>query len=388
RRRPSYPCPVSRPCFGTSGSNPSSTTSTRSAKTCWPTPAGVRSCRTASVQRGSSYHMTRHLRNQHGAGQHVCPTCGKSLGSFAELKRHKRTHTLQILSCPDCEEKFTNKGAFLAHMLSHSKNRPTETEGQGLQQSGEVENQAISDSSEKNRNKDGDCSDDAAENDADSGNGDTQDEGCDSAGKTDESSVAKSQDGGGKKEKVAAKTKTKGHFCPICVGRRFRGPNKLARHMRTHTKEKPFTCPRERPYSCTKSFRSSSGLRLHGRQHMEVRPSYECPECGRTYGRMTELRMHQRYHTGDKPYTCTCCNKLRESKTVREKKTTPRAHFVNVTRRHLKRRAGAATLRFWPRGQCVGLPPRGPWPGQSGKITNNNKEINNLSPESLTALFN
>eukprot|EP00064_Thunnus_orientalis_P015755 superscaffoldBa00002985_g15814 len=72
----------------------------------------------------------------------------------------------------------------------------------------------------------------------------------------------------------------------------------------TKQKEKPFKCSQ-----CSKSFRSSSGLRLHSRQHMEVRPSYECPECGRTYGRMTELKMHQRYHTGDKPYSCTCCNK-------------------------------------------------------------------------------
>ncbi|KAK7929073.1 hypothetical protein WMY93_005468 [Mugilogobius chulae] len=42
---------------------------------------------------------------------------------------------------------------------------------------------------------------------------------------------------------------------------------------------------------------------------MAVRPKFECPDCGRTYGRKTELKMHQRYHTGDKPHACSCCNK-------------------------------------------------------------------------------
>uniref|UniRef100_A0A8D3DYA8 C2H2-type domain-containing protein n=1 Tax=Scophthalmus maximus TaxID=52904 RepID=A0A8D3DYA8_SCOMX len=183
-----------------------------------------------------------------------------------------------------------------------SKNRPTETEGQGLQQSGEVENQAISDSSEKNRNKDGDCSDDAAENDADSGNGDTQDEGCDSAGKTDESSVAKSQDGGGKKEKVAAKTKTKGHFCPICVGRRFRGPNKLARHMRTHTKEKPFTCP-----VCSLTFSQSYHMTRHLRTQHDL-GKYICTKCGKCSSSWLELKTHKKSHASE-GLKCLACDK-------------------------------------------------------------------------------
>uniref|UniRef100_A0A8D3DJ42 C2H2-type domain-containing protein n=1 Tax=Scophthalmus maximus TaxID=52904 RepID=A0A8D3DJ42_SCOMX len=140
-------------------------------------------------------------------------------------------------------------------------------------------------------------------NDADSGNGDTQDEGCDSAGKTDESSVAKSQDGGGKKEKVAAKTKTKGHFCPICVGRRFRGPNKLARHMRTHTKEKPFTCP-----VCSLTFSQSYHMTRHLRthEHEGEQPS-NCPVCGRTFLNKKKLEKHLSIHTGERPHLCSVC---------------------------------------------------------------------------------
>ncbi|KAG7250745.1 hypothetical protein CRUP_026882, partial [Coryphaenoides rupestris] len=33
-----------------------------------------------------------------------------------------------------------------------------------------------------------------------------------------------------------------------------------------------------------------------------IRPTLIVAECGRSYGRMVELKMHQRYHTGDKAH--------------------------------------------------------------------------------------
>ncbi|XP_018539950.2 zinc finger protein 572 [Lates calcarifer] len=223
------------------------------------------SCPVCTTTFSQSYHMTRHMRNQHGAGQHVCSTCGKSLGSFAELQSHKRTHSSQILSCPECHEKFTNNDAFFSHIMSHGKNQSTQTEGQSFQQNDDMKNQEIVESCKDKNNDSVDCHDNVPENDKDSGNGDSQGKGSEVNIKTEvkDSDEAKSQDGGRKKEKVTSKTKTKGHFCPICVGRRFRGPNKLARHMRTHTKEKPFTCP-----VCALTFSQSYHMTRHVRnQH-------------------------------------------------------------------------------------------------------------------------
>uniref|UniRef100_A0A667WQP5 C2H2-type domain-containing protein n=1 Tax=Myripristis murdjan TaxID=586833 RepID=A0A667WQP5_9TELE len=141
----------------------------------------------------------------------------------------------------------------------------------------------------------------------------------------------KSNEGGSGKEKVVnSKSKTKGHFCPICVDRRFRGANKLARHMRAHTKEKPFSCPvcamtfsqsyhmtrhvRNQHslsnYICSKcgaSLRSWEELKSHMRTHVPALMS--CPECDKKfkYKSLTALKYHLRTHTEERPYQCTCC---------------------------------------------------------------------------------
>ncbi|XP_035027992.1 zinc finger protein 14-like [Hippoglossus stenolepis] len=256
------------------------------------------SCPVCALTFSQSYHMTRHLRNQHGAGQHVCSTCGESLGSFAELKSHKRTHK-QTLSCPDCGEKFTNHDTLRSHMVSHDK-----IQQQILQQSDEVINQVTVDSSQNDDSND--SIDDAADNDSDSGCVETLDKGCKVNIKMEEDSVAISQDGAGKKEKVASKAKPKGHFCPICDGRRFRGPNKLARHMRTHTKEKPFTCP-----ICSLTFSQSYHMTRHVRnQHGSGK--YICSKCGKSSSSWLELKTHKKTHAGDGLKCLACDTQFKE----------------------------------------------------------------------------
>uniref|UniRef100_A0AAQ4R9V7 C2H2-type domain-containing protein n=1 Tax=Gasterosteus aculeatus aculeatus TaxID=481459 RepID=A0AAQ4R9V7_GASAC len=142
------------------------------------------------------------------------------------------------------------------------------------------------------KNKDG--NDSIAKNDADS-DGDTQDKESTVIVETEEKDTdgGQSKDGDDTKEKAASGTKSKGHFCPICVGRRFRGPNKLARHMRTHTKEKPFSCP-----VCALTFSQSYHMTRHTRkQHGLVQ--YICDKCGESSGSWLELKAHKKTHTVD-----------------------------------------------------------------------------------------
>lgn len=261
------------------------------------------SCPICSVTFSQSYHMTRHLRNQHGAGPHVCSRCGESLGSFADLQSHRRTHASQVQSCPDCNEKFTNKGEYSSHVLSHGKDDSSQTAGGRPQLGDERKRQETTESSDECNHEADNCNANPAEKAADS-NSDSQDNELKVSVKTEDKDgdEARSQDKGNQKEKVAAKTKTKGHFCPICVGRRFRGPNKLARHMRTHTKEKPFSCP-----VCAMTFSQSYHMTRHQRNQHGL-GNYICSKCGKVSTTWLEMKAHKKTHAVE-GLTCLACDK-------------------------------------------------------------------------------
>ncbi|XP_062381140.1 zinc finger and BTB domain-containing protein 49 isoform X2 [Sardina pilchardus] len=97
-------------------------------------------------------------------------------------------------------------------------------------------------------------------------------------------------------------SRNKNYCCEICR-KAFKHPSNLELHKRSHTGEKPFQCN-----ICGKHFSQSGNLQTHLRRHSGEKP-YICELCGKSFAASGDVQRHIVIHTGERPHLCDVCGR-------------------------------------------------------------------------------
>ncbi|XP_052803176.1 zinc finger protein 836-like [Mya arenaria] len=95
--------------------------------------------------------------------------------------------------------------------------------------------------------------------------------------------------------------------CEVC-GKTYKARYVFDRHMATHADG--YVQPMFKCEVCNREFTTKFSLGNHIKSaHLDMKKTYSCPTCGRTFSQIRSYRQHANVHAGIRPYVCEICDK-------------------------------------------------------------------------------